>query len=178
MCEVMSKKKCGMPAALYNTAGGRCSRTGWRCLRSYDLTQRQRKILHVLRDGNRQSLGAIQRAVDPDLPDSTLRDDLKMLRSLSLVRSAGWGRGADWQLEQAAAVAVITKVNAPRLVKKGRKTRNNGDQDPFSASARFSGGPKYGYLSQRGSRGSTDRGSCVACIQPDNAPRSLSSSLA
>ncbi len=69
---------------------------------SHDLTERQRRILHVLRDGARHSLGEMQRAIDPELPSSTLRDDLNLLRKLHLVRSGGHGRGAFWQLEQAA----------------------------------------------------------------------------
>lgn len=69
---------------------------------SHDLTERRRRILHVLRDGVPRSLGDIRCVIDATLPQSTLRDDLIMLRNLHLVRSGGHGRGAFWQLEQAA----------------------------------------------------------------------------
>jgi ATP-dependent DNA helicase RecG len=66
---------------------------------SHDLTERQRRVLHVLRDGTRHSVGEIRLAISAKLPISTLRDDLNLLRQLHLVRSGGHGRGAYWQLQ-------------------------------------------------------------------------------
>lgn len=65
---------------------------------SRNLTDRQRRILHFLQSGEKVRFGAIRSAVDPKLPDSTLRDDLNLLRELELVRSGGQGRGAWWML--------------------------------------------------------------------------------
>lgn len=69
---------------------------------SHDLTDRQRRILHVLRDGAKHSIGEIRQSVSARLSASTLRDDMILLRNLHLVRSGGQGRGAFWQLEIAA----------------------------------------------------------------------------
>lgn len=69
---------------------------------NHDLTDRQRRILHVLRDGAKHPLADIRYFFDAELPVSTLRDDLNLLRKLGLVRSGGYGRGAFWQLEQVA----------------------------------------------------------------------------
>ena len=67
---------------------------------SHDLTERQRRILHALRDGTKRSIGEIAIEVDPALAKRTLLDDLSLLRSLHLVRSGGRGRGSYWQLEE------------------------------------------------------------------------------
>ena len=72
---------------------------------SHDLTERQRRILHVLRDGAKHSLDEIRRFVSVTLPRSTLREDLILLRNLHLVRSGGHGRGAFWQLQLAAGTS-------------------------------------------------------------------------
>jgi ATP-dependent DNA helicase RecG len=66
---------------------------------SHDLTERQRRILHTLRDGQRLPLREIRGAVHPTLAPSTLRDDLILLRSLGLVESSGHGLGASWRLK-------------------------------------------------------------------------------
>jgi ATP-dependent DNA helicase RecG len=65
----------------------------------HDLTERQRRILHALRDGQRRPLRSIKDAVDPNLPDNTLRNDLVLLRNLGLVESRGRGVGATWNLK-------------------------------------------------------------------------------
>jgi ATP-dependent DNA helicase RecG len=65
----------------------------------HDLTERQRRILHALRDGQRRPLRAIKEAVDRNLPDNTLRNDLVLLRSLGLVESRGRGVGATWNIK-------------------------------------------------------------------------------
>jgi ATP-dependent DNA helicase RecG len=80
---------------------------------SHDLTERQRTILHVLRDGTQKSLGAIRQEINVSVPESTLRDDLNLLRTLHLVRSGGWGRGSYWQLEQAAVPAQSAPEASP-----------------------------------------------------------------
>jgi hypothetical protein len=55
-------------------------------------------MLYVLRDGKQRPIGEIKHAIDPDLPASTLRDDLNLLRKFKLVRSGGTGRGAWWAI--------------------------------------------------------------------------------
>jgi ATP-dependent DNA helicase RecG len=66
---------------------------------SHDLTERQRRIVHALRDGQRRPLRDIRAAVNPNLASSTLRDDLVLLRSLGLVESSGHGLAASWRLK-------------------------------------------------------------------------------
>jgi ATP-dependent DNA helicase RecG len=66
---------------------------------SHDLTERQRRILHYLRDGEKRRLGQIMAGLGMDLPPSTLRDDLILLRSLGLVESVGAGRSSAWRLK-------------------------------------------------------------------------------
>jgi type I restriction enzyme, S subunit len=66
---------------------------------SHDLTERQRRILHYLRDGQRRRIGQIMEGIGVTLPPSTLRDDLILLRSLGLVELLGSGRGAAWRLK-------------------------------------------------------------------------------
>jgi ATP-dependent DNA helicase RecG len=68
---------------------------------SHDLTERQRRILHFLRDGEKHRVGEILRGIGVELPRSTLRDDLILLRSLGVVQSIGSGRGAAWRLSSA-----------------------------------------------------------------------------
>lgn len=86
---------------------------------SHDLSERQRRILHVLCDGSMRGLGDIRKAVDPTLAASTLRDDLNLLRSLHLVRCRGRGRGAAWQLEEAAGLSERSShTNPTRKVRK------------------------------------------------------------
>lgn len=88
---------------------------------SHDLTERQRRILHALRDGTRRSLSEIRGQVNPAVPESTLRDDLILLRSLHLVKSGGRGRGAFWQLEQPALQPADSKQKPARSRGKTRK---------------------------------------------------------
>jgi ATP-dependent DNA helicase RecG len=66
---------------------------------SHDLTERQRRILHFLRDGGKHRLGQIMRGIGVELPPSTLRDDLILLRRLGLVESVGAGRASAWRLK-------------------------------------------------------------------------------
>jgi ATP-dependent DNA helicase RecG len=49
---------------------------------SHDLTDRQRRILHYLRDGAKRPIGEIRRGIGVEVAASTLRDDLILLRSL------------------------------------------------------------------------------------------------
>jgi len=83
---------------------------------SHDLTERQRRILHVLSDGTKRSIAEIQSSLNTKnkIPISTLRDDLNLLRQLHLVRSGGHGRGSFWQLDHAA-------VNPPQNARKSKK---------------------------------------------------------
>jgi ATP-dependent DNA helicase RecG len=64
----------------------------------HDLTERQRRILHALRDGMPHPLKEIRAALDPPPPVQTVRDDLNLLRTLGLVANSGRGAGARWQL--------------------------------------------------------------------------------
>jgi ATP-dependent DNA helicase RecG len=66
---------------------------------SHDLSERQRRILHYLRDGEKRRIGQIMQGIGMELPRSTLRDDLILLRSLGLVESLGAGRAATWRLK-------------------------------------------------------------------------------
>ncbi len=65
-----------------------------------NLTERQRRILAHLADS---SGGAAVRDIAAALGVSespwTIREDLATLKTLGLVRSSGWGRGARWELE-------------------------------------------------------------------------------
>jgi ATP-dependent DNA helicase RecG len=66
---------------------------------SHDLTDRQRRILHYLQDGERHPLREIMAGTGLDLPPSTLRDDLILMRNLGLVESVGAGRSSAWRLK-------------------------------------------------------------------------------
>jgi ATP-dependent DNA helicase RecG len=61
-------------------------------------TERQRRILHALRDGTPRRLGELLAVLDPPPPHQTIRDDLNLLRKLGQVVSFGRGPGARWQL--------------------------------------------------------------------------------
>ena len=65
----------------------------------FDLTERQRRIIHLLREGQAQ-FGEIKRLVAPDLSDTALRNDLKALRELGIIHSKGSGRGTRWLLSK------------------------------------------------------------------------------
>ncbi|MBA3315277.1 MAG: putative DNA binding domain-containing protein [Planctomycetaceae bacterium] len=67
---------------------------------SHDLTERQRRILHVLSDGMKWRSHDVANQFPSPPPASSLRDDLMMLRSLGLVESGGRGPGARWWLKQ------------------------------------------------------------------------------
>lgn len=64
----------------------------------HDLTARQRRILHELRDGQSVKSEAIRSAIDPALPERTLRHDLKLLKEWGLIRTTGHAAGAKWCL--------------------------------------------------------------------------------
>lgn len=66
----------------------------------HDLTERQRRILFALRTGTRLGSKAIRLAIDPDLPPTTLREDLALLRKLRLIEGTGRGQGAVWWLKK------------------------------------------------------------------------------
>lgn len=67
----------------------------------HGLTDRQRRILHALRDGRARLISSIQRMLSPQPAQQTLRDDLNFLRQLNLVRHHGHGRGSRWWLVKA-----------------------------------------------------------------------------
>jgi ATP-dependent DNA helicase RecG len=64
-----------------------------------DLSDRQRRILHVLRDGSKKSSKEIRSELGTVLPPTTLRDELNMLRTLGMVDGSGHARGAKWWLK-------------------------------------------------------------------------------
>ncbi len=64
----------------------------------HDLTERQRRILHALRDGAPRAMREIRESLQPSPPERTVRDDLKLLRTLGLVTEFRRGPGARWQL--------------------------------------------------------------------------------
>lgn len=66
----------------------------------HNLTERQRRILHLLSDGQRWMAGELLRRLENPPAVATLREELTMLRSLSLVESGGYGRGARWWLKR------------------------------------------------------------------------------
>jgi ATP-dependent DNA helicase RecG len=65
---------------------------------SHDLTERQRRILHVLSDGGRWRSRDIAGEFRPPLARTTLREDLDLLRKLGMVATEGRGAGARWWL--------------------------------------------------------------------------------
>ena len=66
---------------------------------SHDLTQRQRRILHVLGDGATMRSGEIRSQLEPAPSVTALRNDLNFLRSLELIEGSGHGAGARWCLK-------------------------------------------------------------------------------
>ncbi len=64
----------------------------------HDLTERQRRILFILRDGKPVRAEEIRMQIDPHLPERTLRHDLKSLQEWGLIRKSGPGPGAGWML--------------------------------------------------------------------------------
>jgi ATP-dependent DNA helicase RecG len=65
---------------------------------SHDLTERQRRILHILRDGGRLRSSAIRAPLTPSPSATALRDELNLLRNLGLIEGSGHGAGARWWL--------------------------------------------------------------------------------
>lgn len=66
---------------------------------SHDLTQRQRRILHVLGDGATMRSGEIRSQLEPVPSVTAVRNDLNFLRSLELIEGSGHGAGARWWLK-------------------------------------------------------------------------------
>ena len=64
----------------------------------HDLTDRQRRILHALRDRKPVRAEVIRKTIAPDLPDRTFRHDLKSLKDWGLIRTVGRGTGSAWVL--------------------------------------------------------------------------------
>ena len=64
----------------------------------HNLTDRQRRILHALRDGQPVKAEVIRLSINPALADRTLRHDLKLLKEWGLIRTSGRGAGAKWSL--------------------------------------------------------------------------------
>lgn len=66
----------------------------------HDLSEQQQDILRVLATGGRLPLGAIVRALGEGAERRRVQTDLHLLRSLGLVETAGWARGARWYLQE------------------------------------------------------------------------------
>lgn len=64
----------------------------------HNLTERQRQILFILRDGKPIRAEEIRTQIAPDLPERTLRHDLKSLQEWGLIRRSGHGPGSGWML--------------------------------------------------------------------------------
>ena len=65
---------------------------------SHNLTERQRQVLFALRDGAQHSFKEIQVQLEATAGERTIRNELTLLRTLGLVESSGFGRGARWRL--------------------------------------------------------------------------------
>ena len=66
---------------------------------NHNLTERQRRILHILGDGTPRRSNDIRSRFEPNLPRTTLKDELALLRTLGLVSHSGRGAGATWRLK-------------------------------------------------------------------------------
>jgi len=66
---------------------------------SHDLSDRQRRVLHVLSDGMKWKASDIASQFPDPPPARTLRNDLVLLRELGLIDSGGRGPGARWWLQ-------------------------------------------------------------------------------
>lgn len=69
----------------------------------HDLTERQRRILHVLSDGRKWRSSEIVGQLPEPVPRNTLLEDLRVLRDLGLVESGGRGGAARWWLRVAGS---------------------------------------------------------------------------
>lgn len=67
---------------------------------SHDLTERQRRILHVLGDGATLRSDEIRAQLSPMPSATVLRDELNLLRNLGLIEGSGHGAGAKSWLKQ------------------------------------------------------------------------------
>jgi len=64
-----------------------------------DVTERQQKVLAYLADStNGAALRDISKAVGAESAVWTVKEDLAALKTLGLVESIGWGRGAKWKI--------------------------------------------------------------------------------
>lgn len=64
----------------------------------HDLSERQRRVLFILRDGKPVRAEEIRMQIDPNLPERTFRHDLQLLQEWGLIRKSGRGPGAGWIL--------------------------------------------------------------------------------
>ena len=81
-------------------------------LATFDLSNRQLKIMAFLRSGAKRKFHEIKAEVDPSVADSTIRQDLVALRRLSLVESGSFGRGAFWRTAQVHPGQRLTEKDA------------------------------------------------------------------
>jgi ATP-dependent DNA helicase RecG len=65
-----------------------------------ELTDRQARIFGLFKANPVRTLRDVRDGIDPNLSDSTIRNDLNHLRTLGLVEAVGVGRGAFWRLVQ------------------------------------------------------------------------------
>ena len=66
---------------------------------SHNLTDRQRRILQILSDGQKRRLQEILAGLENPPAMRTLQDNLSLLRDLGLIECSGRGRGAWWCLK-------------------------------------------------------------------------------
>jgi len=67
----------------------------------HDLTDRQREVLDVLASAGALRLGESLPLLKQAAGERALRDDLSLLRRLTLVGCKGYARGARWHLKRA-----------------------------------------------------------------------------
>jgi predicted ArsR family transcriptional regulator len=63
-----------------------------------DLTARQRRILSLLADHGEMALREFRQRLAAGVENWAIKEDLALLKSLGLVDSGGYGRGARWYL--------------------------------------------------------------------------------
>jgi len=66
---------------------------------SHELSERQRRVLHILSDGKKWRSSDIVSQFSEPIASSTLRDDLMLLKRLGMIDSGGHGRGARWWMK-------------------------------------------------------------------------------